>query len=228
LFQGKQKLRRAERDLAKVQKDLDPSELPTDSEIITEEERLLYRKIGLSMDPFLLLGRREVYDGTIENMHLHWKHRELVKVIVRGKSLPQVKHIAISLEAESGGVLVSVDKTMKGYAIILYRGKNYQMPFRLRPSNLLTRKKAFARSIELQRREALKYHVADLEERIELLKTGQDDDMETRNKSDEEEENLYLRVDESDFSSDEDESLEWESEKNETFLSSEGKEEEEA
>ncbi|EFH45674.1 hypothetical protein ARALYDRAFT_328739 [Arabidopsis lyrata subsp. lyrata] len=203
LLYGKQKLRRAERDLAKVQKDLDPSELPTDSETITEEERLLYRKIGLSMDPFLLLGRREVYDGTIENMHLHWKHRELVKVIVRGKSLPQVKHIAISLEAESGGVLVSVDKTMKGYSIILYRGKNYQMPFRLRPSNLLTRKKAFARSIELQRREALKYHVADLEERIELLKTGQDDDREPGRKSDGEEENLYLRVDESDFSSDE-------------------------
>ncbi|VVA99682.1 unnamed protein product [Arabis nemorensis] len=208
LLCAKQKLRRAEKALAKVQKDLDPSDLPSDSEIITEEERVLFRKIGLSMDPFLLVGRREVYDGTIENMHLHWKHRELVKVIVRGKSLPQVKHIAISLEAESGGVLVSVDKTMKGYAIILYRGKNYQMPFRLRPSNLLTRKKAFARSIELQRREALKHHVADLEERIELLKTGQDEDRETSKKSDAEEENLYLRVDESDFSSDEDESLE--------------------
>ncbi|KFK29529.1 chloroplastic group iia intron splicing facilitator chloroplastic-like [Arabis alpina] len=227
LVYGKQKLRRAERALAKVQKDLDPSDLPSDSEIITEEERVLFRKIGLSMDPFLLVGRREVYDGTIENMHLHWKHRELVKVIVRGKSLPQVKHIAISLEAESGGVLVSVDKTMKGYAIILYRGKNYQMPFRLRPSNLLTRRKAFARSIELQRREALKHHVADLEERIELLKAGQDDDRETCKKSDGEEENLYLRVDESDFSSDEDESLEWESEKNETFLSSKEEEEEE-
>ncbi|EOA28459.1 hypothetical protein CARUB_v10024668mg [Capsella rubella] len=226
LLYGKQKLKRAESALAKVQRDLDPSDLPTDLEIITEEERLLYRKIGLSMDPFLLLGRREVYDGTIENMYLHWKHRELVKVIVRGKSLPQVKHIAISLEAESGGVLVSVDKTMKGYAIILYRGKNYQMPFRLRPSNLLTRKKAFARSIELQRREALKYHVADLEERIELLKTGQDEDMETRKKGDGEEENLYLRVNESDFSSDEEESLEWESQKNETFLSSEEAEEE--
>ncbi|ESQ54265.1 hypothetical protein EUTSA_v10024391mg [Eutrema salsugineum] len=225
LVHAKQKLRRAERALAKVQKDLDPSELPTDSEIITEEERLLFRKIGLSMDPFLLVGRREVYDGTIENMHLHWKHRELVKIIVRGKSLPQVKHIAISLEAESRGVLVSVDKTMKGYAIILYRGKNYQMPFRLRPSNLLTRRKAFARSIELQRREALKHHVADLEERIELLKTGQDEDRETGMKSDGEEENLYLRVDESDFSSDEDESLEWESEKNETFLLSEEDEE---
>ncbi|CAH8354245.1 unnamed protein product [Eruca vesicaria subsp. sativa] len=216
LLYAKQKLRKAEKALAKVQKDLDPSDLPTDSEIITEEERLLYRKIGLSMDPFLLVGRREVYDGTIENMHLHWKHRELVKIIVRGKSLPQVKHIAISLEAESGGVLVSVDNTLKGYAIILYRGKNYQMPFRLRPTNLLTRKKAFARSIELQRREALKHHVADLEERIELLKTGQDEDKETHKKSDGEEDNLYLRVDESDYSSDEDES----------FLSSEEEEEE--
>ncbi|KAL0891249.1 hypothetical protein Bca101_015232 [Brassica carinata] len=250
LLYAKQKLRKAEKTLAKVQKDLDPSELPTDSEIITEEERVLFRRIGLSMDPFLLVGktvlnplvtfkrpllifplkrftgRREVYDGTIENMHLHWKHRELVKIIVRGKSLPQVKHIAISLEAESGGVLVSVDNTLKGYAIILYRGKNYQMPFRLRPSNLLTRKKAFARSIELQRREALKHHVADLEERIELLKTGQDEDRETLKKSDGEEDNLYLRVDESDYSSDEDESLEWESERNETFLALEEEEEE--
>ncbi|CAA7027549.1 unnamed protein product [Microthlaspi erraticum] len=224
---GKLKLRKAERALAKVQKDLDPSELPTDSEIITEEERLLFRKMGLSMDPFLLVGRREVYDGTIENMHLHWKHRELVKIIVRGKSLPLVKHIAISLEAESGGVLVSVDKTMKGYAIILYRGKNYQMPFRLRPSNLLTRRKAFARSIELQRREALKYHVADLKERIDLLKTGQEEDKEACKTTNGEEENLYLRVDESDYSSEEDESLEWESENNETFLSLEEEEEEE-
>ncbi|XP_009137866.1 CRM-domain containing factor CFM3, chloroplastic/mitochondrial [Brassica rapa] len=217
LLYAKQKLRKAEKALAKVQKDLDPSDLPTDSEIITEEERLLFRRIGLSMDPFLLVGRREVFDGTIENMHLHWKHRELVKIIVRGKSLPQVKHIAISLEAESGGVLVSVDNTLKGYAIILYRGKNYQMPFRLRPSNLLTRKKAFARSIELQRREALKHHVADLEERIELLKSGQEEDREPHKKSDgEEDDNLYLRVDESDYSSDEDES----------FLSSEEEEEE--
>ncbi|KAF8113540.1 hypothetical protein N665_0048s0002 [Sinapis alba] len=190
--------------LAKVQKDLDPSDLPTDSEIITEEERLLFRKIGLSMDPFLLVGRREVYDGTIENMHLHWKHRELVKIIVRGKSLPQVKHIAISLEAESVGVLVSVDNTLKGYAIILYHGKNYQMPFRLRPSNLLTRKRLS----------------------LDPLSFKEEEDRETQKKSDGEEDNLYLRVDESDFSSDEDESLEWESERNETFLSSEDEEEE--
>lgn len=59
LLKAKQKLRRAERALAKLQKDLDPSDLPSDSEIITEEERVLFRKIGLSMDPFLLVGKHK-------------------------------------------------------------------------------------------------------------------------------------------------------------------------
>lgn len=86
-------------------------------------------------------------------MHLHWKYRELVKIIVKGKSFVQVKQIAISLEAESGGVLVSLDKTPKGIAIIVYRGKNYVRPLKLRPQNLLTRRQALARSVELQRRE---------------------------------------------------------------------------
>lgn len=98
-------------------------------------------------------GRRGVFDGTVENMHLHWKYKELVKILVKGKSFPQVKHVAINLEAESGGVLISLDKTSKGYAIIVYRGKNYQRPETMRPKNLLTKRQALARSIELQRRE---------------------------------------------------------------------------
>ena len=102
---------------------------------------------------FFVSGRRDVYAGTVENMHLHWKYRELVKIIVKGRNPAQVKHIAISLEAESGGVLVSVDKDTKGYIIIVYRGKNYFRPQALRPKNLLTRRQALARSIELQRRE---------------------------------------------------------------------------
>ncbi|KAF3439614.1 hypothetical protein FNV43_RR17892 [Rhamnella rubrinervis] len=168
---AKGKLKKAERALAQVQDNLEPTELPNDLETLSDEERFLFRKIGLSMKPYLLLGRREVYDGTIENMHLHWKHRELVKIIVKGKSFEQVKHIGISLEAESGGVLVSLDKTTKGYAIIVYRGKNYLSPLKIRPRNLLTRRQALARSIELQRREALRHHISDLQERIELLKS---------------------------------------------------------
>ncbi|PKI61830.1 hypothetical protein CRG98_017728, partial [Punica granatum] len=44
-------------------------------------------------------------------------------------------------------------------------------PNTVRPRNLLTRRQALARSIELQRREALKHHILDLQERIELLKS---------------------------------------------------------
>lgn len=98
-------------------------------------------------------GRRGVFDGTVENMHLHWKYRELVKIIVKVKTFDQAKKIALALEAESGGVLVSVDKISKGYAMVVYRGKDYQRPSTLRPKNLLTKRKALARSIELQRQE---------------------------------------------------------------------------
>lgn len=168
---AKAKVIKAEKALGKVQEFLRPNELPTDLETISDEERFLFRKMGLSMKPFLLLGRRGMFDGTVENMHLHWKYRELVKIIVSGKSFSQVKHIAISLEAESGGVLVSLDKTTKGYAIIVYRGKNYQRPHPLKPKNLLTKRQALARSIELQRREALMHHISDLQERIRRLKS---------------------------------------------------------
>lgn len=175
LAHAKARVKKAERTLAKMQDGLEPADLPNDLETLTNEERFLFRKIGLSMKPYLLLGRRDVYSGTIENMHLHWKYRELVKIIVNGKNSAQVKHIAISLEAESGGVLVSVDKTPKGYVIIVYRGKNYLRPHALKPENLLSRRQALARSIELQRREALKHHILDLEEEIGLLKSELDD-----------------------------------------------------
>ena len=59
-------------------------------------------------------GRCGVFDGTIENMHLHWKYWELVKKIVKAKTFERVKKIALALEAESGGVLVSVDKVSYG------------------------------------------------------------------------------------------------------------------
>ncbi|TYI76571.1 hypothetical protein E1A91_D06G085500v1, partial [Gossypium mustelinum] len=115
LAHAKGKLTKANKALAKMLAHLDPTDLPTDLETLSEEERILFRKMCLSMKPYLLLG---VYDGTIENMHLYLKYRELVKILVKRESLAQVKHIAISLEAESGGVLVSLDKTTKGCAII--------------------------------------------------------------------------------------------------------------
>ncbi|MBA0868607.1 hypothetical protein Goshw_016172, partial [Gossypium schwendimanii] len=89
LAHAKGKLTNANKALAKMQVHLDPIDLPTDLETLSEEERILFRKRG-------------VYDGTKENMHLYWKYRELVKILVKRGSLAQVKHIAISLEVESG------------------------------------------------------------------------------------------------------------------------------
>ncbi|XP_031372895.1 CRM-domain containing factor CFM3A, chloroplastic/mitochondrial isoform X1 [Punica granatum] len=168
---AEKKLVRGERALSKVEEFLKPAERQADPDSITDEERFMFRKLGLRMKAFLLLGRRGVFDGTVENMHLHWKYRELVKIIVKAKTFDNVRKIALALEAESGGVLVSVDKVSKGYAIIVFRGKDYQRPSTLRPKNLLTKRKALARSIELQRREALLNHVSALESKVVKLRS---------------------------------------------------------
>lgn len=186
---------KAERALTKVEEFLNPADGTEDPESLTDEERFMFRKLGLRMKAFLLLGinilflfiyqklfnnlmqnkfvrnkflflstkfvversrflgRRGVFSGTVENMHLHWKYRELVKIVVKAPNIEEVKNIALSLEAESGGVLVSVDRISKGYAIVVYRGRDYNRPKMLRPKNLLTKRKALARSIELQRRQ---------------------------------------------------------------------------
>lgn len=86
-------------------------------------------------------------------MHLHWKYRELVKIISNGRSIEDIHGVARTLEAESGGILVAVERVNKGYAIIMYRGKNYKRPASLRPQTLLNKREALKRSLEAQRRE---------------------------------------------------------------------------
>ncbi|KAL2480148.1 CRM family member 3B [Abeliophyllum distichum] len=77
-------------------------------------------------------------------------------------------------------MLVSVDKTTKGYAIIVYRRKNYQRPSAFRPKNLLTK-----------RREALKHHISDLLEKMEKLKHELEN---TKTVNEIDEETLYSRM----------------------------------
>ncbi|KAJ7559335.1 hypothetical protein O6H91_04G080000 [Diphasiastrum complanatum] len=54
----------------------------------------------------------------------------------------EIEETAKMLAHESGGILVGIVPTSKGQAIIVYRGKNYQRPPRLRPENLLTKREA--------------------------------------------------------------------------------------
>ncbi|XP_057447582.1 CRM-domain containing factor CFM2, chloroplastic-like isoform X2 [Lotus japonicus] len=181
-IQALEKKAKAEKLLAELENAETPQEQEIDKEGITEEERYMLRKIGLKMQPFLLLGRRGVFDGTVENMHLHWKYRELVKVICKEGSLEAVHQVAQTLEAESGGILVAVERVSKGYAIIVYRGKNYSRPASLRPQTLLNKKLALKRSIEAQRYESLKLHVLNLDKNINELKLQMVKDEEANSK----------------------------------------------
>lgn len=90
-------------------------------------------------------------------MHLHWKHRPLVKIIYKARDRLDLEQTARMLEYESGGILVATVPTNKGQAILVYRGKNYQRPPELRPRTLLTKRQALKRSIEMQRQTVYSY-----------------------------------------------------------------------
>uniref|UniRef100_A0ACD5WWF6 Uncharacterized protein n=1 Tax=Avena sativa TaxID=4498 RepID=A0ACD5WWF6_AVESA len=198
---AEKRIAKAQRVLGKVESGLKPTEDTKPPETITDQERFMFRKLGLRMKAFLLLGRRGVFDGTVENMHLHWKYRELVKILVKAKSFADVKRTALSLEVESGGVLVSLDKVSKGYAIVVFRGKDYRRPSMLRPRNLLSKRKALARSIELQRMEAINRHIGKLNRRVNQLRSELVQIEDVKDQGDEE---LYARLDSAYSSEDED------------------------
>ncbi|KAK7364083.1 hypothetical protein VNO80_12454 [Phaseolus coccineus] len=170
LFIAQTKKHRAEKLLAKIESSMVPAGPDYDQETITDEERVMFRKVGLRMKPYLPLGIRGVFDGVVENMHLHWKHRELVKLMTKQKTLAFVEDTARLLEYESGGILVAIEKVSKEFGLIYYRGKNYKRPINLRPRNLLTKGKALKRHVAMQRHEALSQHITELEKTIEELK----------------------------------------------------------
>ncbi|GMP33050.1 hypothetical protein CsSME_00006539 [Camellia sinensis var. sinensis] len=216
------KFHRAERMLAKLEASMLPVGPSDDQETITEEERSMFRRVGLRMKAYLPLGIRGVFDGVIENMHLHWKHRELVKLISKQKNLAFVEETARLLEHESGGILVAIERVPKGHALIYYRGKNYRRPISMRPRNLLTKSKALKRSVAMQRHEALTQHIAELEKTIEQMKIemGDCNDIEDENvwKEDHVLEFTQSEVEASQISSDSDEDgSDWENEESESL-----------
>ncbi|XP_027179484.1 chloroplastic group IIA intron splicing facilitator CRS1, chloroplastic isoform X3 [Coffea eugenioides] len=164
----KKKIEKSAKRLADLNSLRRPAEQDTDQEMLTQEERECLRKMGLKMVSSLVLGRRGVFNGVIESLHQYWKHREIVKVITMQKMFSQVVYTAKFLEAESGGILVSVDKLKEGHSIILYRGKNYRRP-KLAPLNLPSRREALSRSLEIQRIGSLKFFARRREQAVSDL-----------------------------------------------------------
>ncbi|KAL0728010.1 hypothetical protein Bca4012_024103 [Brassica carinata] len=165
------KIEKTTTELFKLNSLWKPSERDDDVEILTDEERECLRRIGLKMNSSLVLGRRGVFDGVMEGLHQHWKHREVAKVITMQKIFSRVVYTAKSLEAESNGVLISIEKLKEGHAILMYRGRNYKRPSaKLMAQNLLTKRKALQRSVLMQRLGSLKFFAYQRERAIEDLK----------------------------------------------------------
>uniref|UniRef100_A0A2N9IYQ1 CRM domain-containing protein n=1 Tax=Fagus sylvatica TaxID=28930 RepID=A0A2N9IYQ1_FAGSY len=171
------KIEKSMKELSKLNAAWAPAEPDADQEMMTEEERQCFQRIGLKMDSCLVLGRRGVFDGVIEGLHQHWKYKEVVKVITMQRLFRQVIYTTKLLEAESGGMLVSVDKLKEGHAIIIYCGKNYRRPLKPGHKNLLTKREALHRSLEMQRLGLLKYFayqrqqaISDLRLKLVILK----------------------------------------------------------
>jgi hypothetical protein len=55
-LQALQKKERAQTELAKVDAKTNPADAPLDKEHLSDGERYMYRKLGLKMKAFLLLG----------------------------------------------------------------------------------------------------------------------------------------------------------------------------
>ncbi|XP_027193155.1 CRM-domain containing factor CFM3, chloroplastic/mitochondrial-like isoform X2 [Cicer arietinum] len=161
---------KAEKLLAELKVSMVPAGPDNERETITDKERVMFRAVGLKMKAYLQLGTHGIFDGIIENMHLHWKHRELVKLITKEKTLAIVENTARLLDFKSGGILVAIDRLPKGFSLIYYRGKNYRRPISLRPRNHLMKAKALEHSISMQRHEALSQHITELRGEIEEMK----------------------------------------------------------
>lgn len=172
LFIFNKKIERSNQVLAKLRSSWNPSEQSADTELLTQEEMGIFRKIGLKMDEHVLIGRRGIFDGVIEEIHQHWKHKEIVKVISKQNQARQITYTSMLLEVETGGILIAVEKLTNSHAIILYRGKNYRRPTKSSPSNLLTKREALRRSIEVQRRGSMKHFAWERQKSIEELKWG--------------------------------------------------------
>ncbi|XP_049384304.1 chloroplastic group IIA intron splicing facilitator CRS1, chloroplastic isoform X1 [Solanum stenotomum] len=169
LYILKKKIEKSSIALGKLNAAWRPAKEDDDKEILTQEERRSLRQIGLKMNRSLVLGRRGVFDGVLAGLHQHWKHREVIKVITMQKIFSQVIHTAKLLETESGGILISVDKIKEGHAMIIYRGKNYRRPESV-PQNLLNKRQALCRSLEMQRLGSLKFYANQTEQAISDLK----------------------------------------------------------
>ncbi|KAL2641884.1 hypothetical protein R1flu_009471 [Riccia fluitans] len=163
---GKKKIELLDLQIAKFpEQELPP--VDPDIEVLTPEQMHYLKKIGYKNKNYVPVGRRGVYGGTIQNIHLHWKKHETVQVEIAGFSKDEIKVMAEQLARLSGGLVIDIHQ---GNIVILYRGRNYKQPKQLIPVKTLDKRKALMKSKLEQSKKALILNQEKLEKELKQLR----------------------------------------------------------
>jgi hypothetical protein len=103
-----------------------------DPEIVSAAQLYALKKLGYKNKNYLPVGRRGIYGGTIQNMHLHWKKHETVQIRCDTFAKEKLQGMGEQLERLSGGIMVDIHEANK--SIVMWRGRNYKRPSSLIPA----------------------------------------------------------------------------------------------
>lgn len=139
-----------------------------DPELITTEQLHALKKIGYKNRNYVPVGRRGVYGGVVQNMHMHWKKHETVQVDCHTFKRPEIRPIARELAKLSGGIVIDIHQ---GTTIIMYRGRNYRQPKgEMIPLNTLSKRKALFKSKYLQALEGINKNIEEIQFELRALR----------------------------------------------------------
>jgi RNA-binding protein YhbY len=96
-----------------------------DPESLTPEQLYTLKKLGYKNKNYVPVGRRGIYGGTIQNMHMHWKKHETVRLCCDNFPKEKIKAMGEQLERLSGGIVIDIHQAK---TIIMWRGRNYKRP----------------------------------------------------------------------------------------------------
>lgn len=96
-----------------------------DPETLTPEQLYTLKKLGYKNKNYVPVGRRGIYGGTIQNMHMHWKKHETVRLCCDNFPKEKIKAMGEQLERLSGGIVIDIHQAK---TIIMWRGRNYKRP----------------------------------------------------------------------------------------------------
>lgn len=96
-----------------------------DTEILTPEQLYALKKLGYKNKNYVPVGRRGIYGGTIQNLHMHWKKHETVRLCCDNFPKEKIKDMGKQLERLSGGTVIDIHQAK---TIIMWRGRNYKRP----------------------------------------------------------------------------------------------------